>query len=139
MSLPEARSSHPFFGRLYLLLGLTLPLLGVAGYVVQTSFERLTAPWYVPGFAVLGVILVVMSLFERRTAWRITALVLVVLLATAEGAVFYLLRLPGYTGPIKVGHPFPTFETVRADGTPFSHRDLYGDRDNVLVFFRGRW
>ena len=28
---------------------------------------------------------------------------------------------------------------TRADGTPFTSRDLEGDRDNVLVFFRGRW
>jgi hypothetical protein len=28
---------------------------------------------------------------------------------------------------------------MRADGSPFTQRDLEGDQNNVMVFFRGRW
>jgi len=107
--------------------------------MVQFSLQRLTTPWYMPALAVIGVVLVVISLFERRTVWRVLALLAVVLLAGGELALLYALRLPSYTGPITVGRPFPAFEAKRADGTPFTQRDLAGDRNNVLVFFRGRW
>jgi hypothetical protein len=97
------------------------------------------APWYMPTLASLGVVLVSISLVERRTVCRAFALLAVVVLAGAEWAFLYAVRLPPYTGPIAVGQPFPAFETKRADGTPFTQRDLVGDRNNVLVFFRGRW
>jgi len=126
-------------GRLFLLLGLGLAVLGVVAYVVQISLQRLVVPWYMPTLASLGVILVVMSLLERRTVWRVLALLAVGLLAGAEWAFLHAVRLPPYTGPIAVGRPFPAFETRRADGTPFTQRDLAGDQNNVLVFFRGRW
>jgi FtsH-binding integral membrane protein len=128
-----------FRGRLFLLLGLSLAVLGVVAYVVQVSLQRLMAPWYMPTLASLGIVLVVVSLLERRTVWRVCALLAVVLLAGAELAFLYAVRLPPYTGPIVVARPFPAFESRRADGTPFTQRDLAGDRNNVLVFFRGRW
>jgi hypothetical protein len=130
---------HRFRGRLLLLLGLGLAVLGVVVYALQISLQRLMAPWYMPILASLGVVLVAMSLLERRTVWRVVALLAVVLLAGAECAFLYAVRLPPYTGPIAVGRPFPAFETRRADGTPFTQRDLIGDRSTVLVFFRGRW
>lgn len=126
-------------GRLFLLLGVGLALLGVAAYIVQISLQRLMTPWYMPMMASLGVLLVILSLFERRTIWRLLALSAVTLLAGAEWAFLYATRLPPYTGPIVVGRPFPSFETMRADGTPFTQRDLAGDQNNLLVFFRGRW
>ena len=135
----SSAAPHRFRGRVFLLLGLGLAVLGVVAYVVQISLQRLMAPWYMPALASLGVVLVVMSLLERRTVWRVFALLAVVLLAGAELAFLYAMRLPPYTGPIAVGRPFPAFETRRADGTPFTQRDLAGDRNNVLVFFRGRW
>jgi hypothetical protein len=92
-----------------------------------------------PALASLGIVLVVVSLVERRTVCRLFALLAVVLLTGAELAFFYAVRLPPYTGPIVVGRPFPTFEVRRADGTSFTQRDLAGDQHNVLVFFRGRW
>jgi hypothetical protein len=128
-----------FRGRLFLLLGLGLAVLGVVAYVAQIALERLIVPWYMPVLASLGVVLVIISLVERRTIWRILALMLVVLLAGAEWAMIYALRLPSYTGPIAVGRPFPAFETTRADGTAFAQSNLAGDQNNVLVFFRGRW
>jgi hypothetical protein len=126
-------------GRLLLLSGLGLAVLGVVAYVVQLSLQRLMMPWYMPTLALLGVALVLMSLWKRRTAWRMLALLVVVLLAGAEFAVLHALRLPPYTGPLAVGRPFPAFEARRADGTPFTQDDLTGDRHQVLVFFRGRW
>ena len=96
-------------------------------------------PWYMPILASLGVVLVAVSLSERRTVWRVFALLVVVLLAGAEFAFLYAMRLPPYTGPFAEGRPFPAFETRRSDGTPFTQRDLISDRSSVLVFFRGRW
>jgi hypothetical protein len=92
-----------------------------------------------PALAWLGVVLVVISLWHRRTLWRVLALLAVVLLAVAELAVLHALRLPSYAGPVAVGRPFPAFEAKKADGTPFTRNNLAGDRHRVLVFFRGRW
>ncbi len=130
---------HRFRGRGLVLMGLALTVLGVVAYAVQISLGRLMAPWYMPALSSLGVVLIVISLLERRNVWRGLALMVVVLFASAEWAMMLGLRLPPYTGPITVGRPFPVFETVRADGTPFTQRDLAGERNNVLVFFRGRW
>jgi peroxiredoxin len=48
-------------------------------------------------------------------------------------------QLPEYSGPVAAGQPFPAFTTRQADGAMFTRDDLKGNRDNVLVFFRGRW
>jgi FtsH-binding integral membrane protein len=139
MTSSSSAPRHRFNGRLFSFLGLALAVLGLVAYAVQISLQRLMAPWYAPALASLGVVLVVISLVERRTVWRVTALVAVVLLAAAECSFLYAVRLPPYTGPIAVGRPFPTFETTRADGTPFTERDLAGDQNTALVVFRGRW
>jgi hypothetical protein len=128
-----------FRGRLFLLLGLGLAVLGVVAFIVQIALGRLMVPWYTPALASLGVCLVIISLVERRTIWRVVALTAVMLLAGAEWAILYAMRLPPYTGPITVGRPFPAFETTRADGTPFAQSNLAGEQHTVLVFFRGRW
>jgi hypothetical protein len=132
-------SRHRFRGRLFLLSGVALSVLGVAAYAVQMSLQKLMAPWYMPVLAWLGVAFVAVSLAERRTIVRVVALLAVGLLACAELGLFYAVRLPSYTGPVTVGRPFPAFEAMRADGTPFSQRDLVGDQNSVIVFFRGRW
>jgi FtsH-binding integral membrane protein len=126
-------------GRTLLLLGLALAALGIAGYAIQLAAHRLTAPWYMPLLATLGVVFVIASLWQKRSAWRILFLLLVMVLAGAEWAFLLVTRLPAYAGPVVVGQPLPAFASVRADGTPFTHHDLIGDRNNVLVFFRGRW
>jgi hypothetical protein len=136
-SSPAATRHYP--GRLYLALGLAVPFLGVIAYVVQFSMERLTMPWYMPIAAVLGVLLVLASLWQARSVWRVVALLLVVLIAGAEGLFLIGMRLPKYEGPVAEGQPFPAFKTARADGSEFTERDLQGDKHNVLVFFRGRW
>jgi hypothetical protein len=125
--------------RLFTLSGLGLAVLGVVAYVIQISLQRLMLPWYMPALASLGAVLIFVSVLERRTVWCVFALLAVALLAGAEVAFLYALRLPAYTGPVAVGRPFPAFETKRSGGAPFSQVDLAGDRKSVLVFFRGRW
>ena len=126
-------------GRFFLLLGLGLAALGVFAFVVQSLLGRLVMPWYMPALALIGIVLVAISLVEKRNIWRIVALLVVVLLTAAELGLLSMLRLPAYTGPITVGRPFPAFETSRADGVPFANGNLAGSQNNVLVFFRGRW
>ena len=89
--------------------------------------------------ALLGAALVAVSLWERRTVWRVLALVVVVLLGGFEVMALNAMRLPPYSGPVAVGRPFPAFEAKLADGTPFTQAGLAGDRHAVMVFFRGRW
>jgi hypothetical protein len=120
-------------------MGLALAVLGIVIFAVQISRQRLAMPWYMPAMASLGVVLVVASLLERRTVWRVLGLLAILLLTSAEVALVYMSRLPPYTGPIAVGEPFPTFQASRSDGAPFTEPDLAGDRNNVMVFFRGRW
>jgi hypothetical protein len=126
-------------GRWYLKLGLALPALGVLGYVAQLWAQRLWVPWYMPFAATVGVVLLIVALWRARTLWRVLALVLVGLLAAAEWTLLLMPGLPAYTGPVRVGQPFPAFTTMRADGTAFTQRDLTGNRNAVMVFFRGRW
>ena len=126
-------------GRTLLLMGIGLSLLGVGLYGMQISLQRLMAPWYMPALAVLGVFLVALSLRERRTVWRVLALLVVLALTGAEIALLFAMRLPAYTGSIAAGKAFPTFETRLSDGSPFTQQNLLGDQTNVLVFFRGRW
>ena len=126
-------------GRLLMLTGLSLAVLGVAAYAAQLYLGHLMLPWYMPAAALLGVALVAASLQKRRTVWRWLALVVVTLLAGFEVLTLNAMRLPPYAGPIAVGRPFPAFEAKRADGTPFTQDDLIGDGHQALVFFRGRW
>jgi hypothetical protein len=136
--VPNARA-HRLRGRLFLLSGLGLAVLGIAAYVVQVSSQRLTVPWYMPALAALGAALVVISLLDKRNVWRLAALLALVLLTAAEMAFLHAVRLPPYTGSIVVGQQFPPFQAKRADGAEFTQRDLTGDSKNVIVVFRGRW
>jgi hypothetical protein len=132
---PPARAG----GRLLMLAGLGLAVLGVAAFAIQLSLRRLMVPWYMPAAAMLGAALVGASLWKRRTVWRVLAMVVIVCLAGSELLALNAMRLPPYPGPIAVGRSFPAFEARRADGTPFTQRDLIGDQHQALVFFRGRW
>lgn len=139
MTTSSAVLSRRYPGRLFLVLGLALPVLGLMGYAVQMAAQRLMTPWYVPITATLGLAFLIASLGHARTVWRVLALLLVTLLAGATWMFLLAMRLPAYTGPVAVGQPFPAFETTQADGTPFTRHDLKSNRTNVLVFFRGRW
>jgi hypothetical protein len=120
-------------------LGLIVPVLGVIAYVVQFSMQRLTIPWYMPIAATLGVLLVLASLVQARSVWRVLALLFVVLIAGAEWSFLYAMRLPRYDGPVAEGESFPAFKTALANGSEFTDHDLQGDKNSVLVSFRGRW
>ncbi len=126
-------------GRGKLWLGLGLVIAGIVAFFVQFSTARLFAPWYLPLIVTTGALFCVAALWERRSIWRILTVLFVVLLAGGTWAFMLLLRLPAYNGPAIVGQQIPAFATLNADGQAFTHEDLKGDRNTVLVFFRGRW
>jgi hypothetical protein len=127
-------------GRLYLVLGMLLPVAGLAIYAARFRAGALDPPWYVPALATAGAGLVVLALVRSRSVWRWAAAVFFVLFAAAEwAAVLVLLSTPPYTGPAQAGRPFPAFATTLADGSPFTEESLKGGQNTVLVFFRGRW
>jgi hypothetical protein len=126
-------------GRLFLLLGLALGILGVAVYAGQLWLGWLKKPWYLPATGTLGVLLLVASLWQRRTVWRFLALPPLVLVAGAGWMLVFGAPLPAYKGPVKKDQPFPDFTTAQFDGKPFTQADLKGDKNTVMVFFRGRW
>jgi hypothetical protein len=140
MTTPSTAVPRRYPGRLLVALGFGLTALGIGAYVVQVAAEYLKAAWYLPLSGMLGAACVVIALFQARSVWRVLALLLLALVAAAEWAFLLGTRLPAYTGTqVAAGQPFPAFATARADGTPFTSRDLEGDRDTVMVFFRGRW
>jgi hypothetical protein len=127
-------------GRLYLTAGLVLGLLGPLAYAGQLAAKQLTVPWYVPLLGTAGAILIVLSLARSRGVVRLLCAGLFVFLAVGEW--YFLLsmsKLPAYAGPVAVGEPFPAFATAWADGAPFTQADLAGNKNTILVFFRGRW
>jgi len=138
MTTSAADAPRRSSGRLFLVLGLVLAALGALGYAALIAARRPTT-WSLPASATLAAALLVVALWRKRSVWRVLALVVVALLAAAEWGFFLKVRLPSYTGPVAAGEPFPAFTTTRADGTPFTQRELEGERNHVLVFFRGRW
>src|SRR3954453_13761031 len=114
MTTSSAAAPRRLPGRLFLALGLGLAALGVIGYAVQLWAQRLRAPRYMPILATLGVVFLVVALWERRTVWRVLALLLVVLVAGAAWAFLLLTRLPEYTGPVAAGRALPEFNAVGA-------------------------
>jgi hypothetical protein len=139
MTTSSAIAPRRFPGRLFLFLGIALAVLGLLGYAMQLKMARLTTPWFLPISTTLGAIFLLVALWQARSVWRVLALLLVVLLAGAEWMFLLGTRLPAYTGPVAEKKSFPDFATVRANGTPFTQGDLSGDKNSVLVFFRGRW
>lgn len=127
-------------GRGYFWAGIGLAVLGVALTVVQYSLKQLIVPWYLPALTTLGVILLLGSVVRRRGVARIVTLVLIGALAGAEWYFLVSLsKLPAYQGPARTGQKMPAFQTTRADGRPFTDRDLQEGQTTVMVFFRGRW
>jgi hypothetical protein len=127
-------------GRPLLWLGVLAAVAGLPLYVVQLRANNLMTPWYAPALASLGTALILLSLWRRLTVWRAAALLLAGFLAA--GQWWFLLsaaRLPADTGRIVANQGLPEFTAYRADGTPFTQSDLKGDKDTVLVFFRGHW
>jgi hypothetical protein len=122
-----------------MLLGLGLAALGIAAYVLWLWLLCVSLSLSVAALVLVGVVVVAASLRERRSVWRILALAAVLLLGGFEVMALNSIRLPRYTGPVAVGKPFPAFEAKLADGSSFTQASLAGDRDTVMVFFRGRW
>jgi len=140
MSAPSATLPRRRPGRLLLGLGLVVAVAAVVAYALQVvKAHRLTTPWYLVYATTAAVVLVAVSLWQARSVWRVLALLLVAVVAGGAWMLVVGTRLPSYTGPVAVGRPFPAFQSFRADGTPFTDRDLKGDKDSVMVFFRGRW
>jgi hypothetical protein len=134
-----ATKLHP--GRLYVALGVLVPLAALVVYALQLHYNVLKAPWYVPVLGTVGFVSLLMALAQSRSVWRWTATVLVALLVGGEWvSMLVLLRAQDYNGPAKAEHPFPAFRTTLADGyTTFDQESLKGDKNTVMVFFRGRW
>src|SRR5204863_7500966 len=87
--------------------------------------KRAGVPWYSPGLATLGAVLLVVALAQRRSIPRVIALLLITAFAGFQW-IFLLsfTRLPAYDGPARAGKPIPAFSTTGADGTTFTDADL---------------
>jgi hypothetical protein len=121
-------------------LGVLLFVLGPALYYIQFRLEYLDTPWYVPILATAGVVLMVVSVWQRRGVVRIIGLALFLLVAGFEWhALLIGFRTPQYNGPAQPGQKIPAFATTLADGKAFTDRDLDKGIPTVLVFFRGHW
>jgi hypothetical protein len=116
-------------------------LSGVAGYVVAVSLARLDhMPWYLPGLATVGVLLMAASAWQRPGVLRFVGLGFFVLLCATEWLfVGVLFKTPAYQGPAVPGSKLPAFTATLADGRPFSNADVKGSQATLLIFFRGRW
>jgi hypothetical protein len=125
-------------GRLLVWLGAGLALLGPALYAGQVYLRILTVPWYLPVLGTTAAVLILVALVRARTVTRGVVLVLATLLAAFECFMVFASPFPEYQGP-QPGKPFPTFTTMLADGSRFDESMLRGDRDTVVVLFRGRW
>jgi len=101
---------------------------------VQIWARQFSTPWYLPLSGTLSLAFLAASVWQARTLWRALALVFVLLLVSGEWAFLLLTRLPSYDGPVRVGLPFPAFATTRADGKPFTQKDLSARQNTVLVF-----
>jgi hypothetical protein len=126
-------------GRWRFRLGWALLLTGLIVYGVQlVALKQFVVPWYAPVLGTMGVVAMLSAMRQRWTLWRTVGLALCALLVALQW--FFLVsasRLPTYAGP-ETGHKFPAFTAVRADGSPFTERNL-GEQATVLLFFRGRW
>ena len=120
--------------------GLLMFLAGPVLYAVQVALGHLWTAWYLPLLASLGVVLMIVSVRQRRSVWRGAALAFFALLCGGE---WYLMlvasKTPVYTGPAQPGSKLPPFAAVLADGKPFTIHDVEQEIRSVLVFNRGRW
>ena len=134
----KTTSRHP--GRSLLLLGVLVALTGpVLNVLLTFAAKILITNWYGPLLGSLGLALIVLALVRSRSIWRWIAVVIFTLLVGFQWFALLAMRLPDYTGPVKDGQLFPAFATTLADGSAFTQDDLKGDRNTVMVFFRGHW
>jgi hypothetical protein len=121
------------------LVGVLLFIAGPAIYYVQFQMKHLVTPWYAPIMASVGVLLMAMSVWQRRGVLRSVGLVLFVLMCGMEWFMLLGMGTPAYTGPAQSGSKVPTFATALADGKSYTNKDLQDGKPTVLLFFRGRW
>jgi hypothetical protein len=126
-------------GRGFFLLGWFLVFLGIGIYLVQLlALKQYVVPWYAPALATVGFLAMLVGISRRRGILRFVGLVLCGLLAAAQWHfVLIATRAPAYAGP-PAGQQAPAFAAIRADGTPFTDRDL-ASQPTALIFFRGHW
>ena len=67
------------------------------------------------------------------------ALALVLSLAVVSAAGASPPAVSGEMGDIAVGHKAPDFRLESSDGTSYGLSDLRGEKDLVLIFWRGTW
>jgi hypothetical protein len=127
-------------GRSLLFLGMFVAVAGtVLMFVLTFAAKILIAPWYAPVLGTLGLALIILALTRSRSIWRWSALVFFTLFVGFQWWALFAMRTPAYTGPVKEGEPFPAFATTLANGSDFKQDDLKGDKNTVMIFFRGRW
>src|SRR5262245_159252 len=99
------RSRTPYF-----ILGVLLFVLGPVLYAIQFNMNRLTAPWYAPALASVGLLLLVISVARRPGIIRIVLTVLFALVCAFEWFMLLVAtRTPTYAGPATVGARIPAF------------------------------
>lgn len=131
---------HRNSGLAFLILGMLLAVAGPVIYAVQVQNKSLMAPWYFPILATLGALSIGWSLVQRRTIWRWGTAGLTSLFAAFVWLMMLVgMATPPYQGSVTVGQAFPKFETRLASGEAFQQGDLQGDKNTVLVFYRGHW
>jgi hypothetical protein len=124
----------------WLMIGVLLFVSGPVVYALQVGAGRLQMPWYLPVLATCGVLLMAVSVWQRRGIVRSVALAVFVLLC-GSGWYFVLVasKTPLYVGPAQPGNKLPPFTAALADGRPWTEGDLERGERSVLLFFRGRW
>ena len=126
--------------RPYFLFGTLIFFLGIIIYVVQMATKHLVVPWHVPILGTIGVLLMLMSVIERRGILRIIGLLIFIALAGLEWWTLLIgSKVAPYTGPAHQGEKLPAFAATFADGRPFNQETLQEGTPTVLVFFRGHW
>jgi hypothetical protein len=136
--LNKTTTLHP--GRSLLFLGMFVAVAGtLLMFVLTFAAKILITPWYAPVLGTLGVALIILALTRLRSIWRWSAVVIFTLFVGVQWWALFAMRTPPYTGPVKKGEPFPAFATMLADGSEFTQNNLKGDKNTVMIFFRGRW
>src|SRR6516162_3441210 len=112
-------------GRWLFWLGLTLPFIALGVYIVQFQQHIFAMPWYVPAAAVIGLVALAITVWQRPSVVRIAGLLLIALFCAGQAFfLFSISKLPAYSGPIHAGESIPAFHTTLADGRAFSDGDL---------------
>lgn len=130
----------PARGWPFLLNGICFFVLGFGIYCAQLVLGVLTTPWYVPILSTVGVVLMAVSLAQRRGVARSIALGLFIVICGFQWFfVAVLTKTPVYEGP-DIGEKAPAFAAIAADSKAFTEKDLAdSEKRTALIFYRGHW